>query len=125
MISRLAEYMTKLLEHVQGSTEILFATDEPPDDGSASITMWDASTSRFFLVDVGHQIDAKYCDQRRRADSILKRFDVSFVRIVAFQTRQEFAQYGCWIPHETVLWFASEPEHHFDLGGRRLMGPAG
>lgn len=48
---------------------------------------------------------------------------MQFVRIAAFRTRQELADSLEWLPSDTVVWIASEPKHHIDLGGKRLIGP--
>lgn len=123
MIDLLSACTTTLLEHLQDSTEVLFASNECPEDGSPSISMWDSKQARLLLVDLGDHLDAKYPDRRSRVDEVLKRVGVQFVRIAAFRTRQELADRFAWLPPVTVVWIASEPTHHIDLGGNRLIGP--
>jgi len=123
MIDLLSECTTNLREHLEDSTEVLFASYECPKDGSPSVSMWDSKQSRLLLIDLGDHIDARYPDRRSRVDEILKRVGVQFVRIAAFRTRQELADCFAWIPPVTVVWIASEPKHHIDLGGNRLIGP--
>ena len=123
MIDLLSASTTTLLEHLPDSMEVLFASAECTQDGSPSVSMWDSRQSRFLLVDLGDHIDARYPSQRSRVDEILKRIGVQFMRIVAFRTRHEFAEQLVWLPSGTVAWIASEPTHHIDLGGVRLLGP--
>ena len=123
MIDLLSECKTKLVGHVGPSIEVLFASNECPMDGSPSISAWDAKQSRFLLVDLGDHIDARYPTCRVRADEVMRRAEMPFVRIVAFRTRQELADCFNWLPTATVVWIASEPTHHIDLGGNRLIGP--
>lgn len=123
MIDLLSECATKLLEHLGGSTEVLFASAKCPMDGSPSVSAWDAKHLRFVLVDLGDRIDVRYPTWRVRADEVMRRAAMPFVRIAAFRTRQELAGRLNWLPSDTVVWIASEPKHHIDFGGNRLIGP--
>lgn len=114
---------TKLLENLRCSAEILSVTHEGPLDGSPSISAWDSTQSSFLLIDLGDHIDARYPTKRVRADEVMNRAAMPFVRIAAFRTRQELADRLDWRPLGTVIWIASEPTHHIDLGGSRLIGP--
>lgn len=119
----LTECTTNLFEHFGCSVEVFFASYEGPMDGSPSISAWDAEQSRLLLVDLGDCVDARYPSRRVRADEVMRRAAIPFVRIAAFRTRQEFADRFDWLPSDTIVWIASEPNHHIDLGGNRLIGP--
>lgn len=119
----LTECMTNLLEPLQGSVKVLSVDIEVAMDGLPSIAAWDTKQSRFLLVDLGDHIDARYPTWRVWADEVMRRAAMPFVRIVAFQTRREFADHFDWLPSDTVVWIAAEPNHHIDLGGNRLIGP--
>ena len=93
------------------------ATGELP-----SISAWDTKQSSFLLVDLGDHIDARYPIWRGRADEVLSRAAMPFLHIAAFRNRQEFSDRFDWLPSDTVVWIASEPNHHIDLGGNRLIG---
>lgn len=123
MIDLLSACATTLLEHLPNSMEVLFFSGECIKDGLPSVLMWDSKQSRLLLVDLGDDIDAKYPDRRSRIDEILKRAEVQFMCIVAFRTRQELVERLVWLPPDTVVWIASEPKHHIDLGGNCLLGP--
>lgn len=117
----LTECTTNLFEHFGCSVEVLVASHEGSTDGSPAILAWDAKQSRFLLVDLGDHVDARYSTRRVRADEVLSRAGMSFVRIAVFRTRQELADRFTWLPADTVVWIASEPNHHIDLGGNRLI----
>ena len=123
MIDLLSECKTKLAGHIGPSIEVLFASNECPTDGSPSVSLWDEKQSRFLLVDLSDHIDARYPTLRILANEIMRRAAMSFVRIAAFRTRQELVDRFDWLPNDTVVWIASEPKHHIDLGGNRLIGP--
>ncbi len=123
MIDLLSACTTTLLEHLPDSMEVLFTSGECIKDGLPSVSMWDSKQSRLLLVDLGDNIDVRYPDRRSRIDEILRRVGVQSLRIVAFRSRQELVDRLVWIPPDTVVWIASEPKHHIDLGGNRLLGP--
>ncbi len=119
----LTQCMTKLLEPLQGSVEILSFDCDGATGGLPSISAWDTKQSSFLLVDLGDHIDARYPIWRGWADEVMTRAAMPFLRIAAFRNRQEFANRFDWLPSDTVVWLASEPKYHIDLGGNHLIGP--
>ena len=117
----LTQCLTTLLEPFQGSVEVLFFESDGATDGLPSISAWDTKQSSFLLVDFGDQIDASYPTWRGWADEVMTRAAMPFLRIAAFRNRQEFADRLDWLPSDTVVWLASEPKHHIDLGGSYLI----
>lgn len=118
----LTECMAKLLEPLQGSVQVLSFDSDSTSDELPSISAWDTKQSSFLLVDLADHIDANYPRWRGRADEVLSRAAMPFLRITAFRNRQEFADRLDWLPSDTIVWLASEPNHHIDLGGNRLIG---
>ncbi len=122
-VDLLRECATTLFDNFQASAEVFFANHECARDGFPSVSAWDAQQSKFFLVDLGDHVDAAYFTGRGQADEVLTHAGIAFVRIVAFRNRQEMVERLDWIPMDTIVWIASEPKHHIDLGGNRLIGP--
>ena len=122
MSNFLTECMAKLLEPLQGSVDVLSFDSDGSTDELPSISAWDTKQSSFLLVDFGDHIDARYPISRGHADEVLSRAAMPFLRIAAFRSRQEFADRLDWLPSDTIVWIASEPHHHIDLGGNRLIG---